>query len=210
MPPALLLCIATELEGAVLRERLGGVGRGVEILRMGVGPVNAAHAVTLAVAREKPGAIVACGVGGAYPGSGLCVGDVACADTEIYGDLGAASPKGFLDMKALGFPIVESPVALYNELPMHVFPVARRVKFVTVTTCTGTGAAARTIEARPGGEVENMEGAAVAHVAHLHGVPVGEVRGISNIVTDRDTSTWRLHEAAVAAQEALLAWIVQR
>ena len=32
-----------------------------------------------------------------------------------------------------------------------------------------------------------MEGAAVAHVAHLHGIPVGEVRGISNMVTNRDT-----------------------
>ena len=56
-----------------------------------------------------------------------------------------------------------------------------------MSTCTGTDATARAIEARTGGAVENMEGAAVAHVAHLHGVPVGEVRGISNIVTDRDT-----------------------
>ena len=177
---------------------------------MGVGPVNAAHAVTLAVAREQPGAIVVCGVGGAYPGSGLGVGDVACAEMECYGDLGAASPAGFLDMKVLGFPIVESPVALYNDLPMQLFPVARRVKFVTMTTCTGTDTSARAIEARTGGAVENMEGAAVAHVAHLHGVPVGEVRGISNLVTDRDTSRWRLKGAAVAAQEALLAWIAQR
>ena len=36
----------------------------------------------------------------------------------------------------------------------------------------------------------------------IHGVPVGEVRGISNIVTNRDTKTWRVKEAAVAAQEA--------
>ena len=210
MSETLLLCVATELEGAVLRERLGHAAKGVQIVRMGVGPVNAAHAVTLAIIRERPGAIVVCGVGGAYPGSGLNVGDVACAQTECYGDLGAASPTGFLDMKALGFPIVESPVALYNELPLQVFPVPRRVKFVTVTTCTGTDVAARAIEVRTGGAVENMEGAAVAHVAHLHGVTVGEVRGISNIVTDRDTSTWRLKEAAVAAQEALLAWIDQR
>ena len=42
-----------------------------------------------------------------------------------------------------------------------------------------------------------MEGAAVAHVAHLHGMPVGEVRGISNLVTNRDTSAWRLKEAAL-------------
>jgi nucleoside phosphorylase len=55
-----------------------------------------------------------------------------------------------------------------------------------------------------------MEGAAVAHVAHLHRIPVGEVRGISNIVTDRNTASWRLQEAAQAAQEATLAWIGQR
>ncbi len=55
-----------------------------------------------------------------------------------------------------------------------------------------------------------MEGAAIAHVAYLHGVPVGEVRGISNIVTNRDTTTWRLQEAAAAAQEAVLSWIPRR
>ena len=54
-----------------------------------------------------------------------------------------------------------------------------------------------------------MEGAAVAHVAHIHGVPVGEVRGISNMVTNRDTEEWRVKEAAVAAQEAVLAWIAR-
>jgi futalosine hydrolase len=209
MPVDVLLCAATALECAILRERLGADPR-LPIVQMGVGPVNAAHAVTLFLAREKPGAIVVCGVGGAYPGSGLRVGDVACAGTECYGDLGAGSRDGFLDMKALGFPVVESPVALYNDLPMQVFPTDRRVTFVTVTTCTGTAAAARALEARTGGAVENMEGAAVAHVAHLHGVPVGEVRGISNIVTDRDTSTWRLNEAAAAAQEAVLAWIARR
>ena len=63
------------------------------------------------------------------------------------------------------------------------------------------------LEARTGGGVEDMEGAAVAHVAHLHAIPVGEVRGISNIVTDRDKSAWKLNEAAEAAQHALLDWL---
>ena len=206
----LLLCVATELEGALLRERLEGTDPSVAIVRTGVGSVNAAHAVTLFLARTSARAIVVCGVGGAYPSSGLRVGDVACADTECYGDLGATSPLGFLDMTALGFPIVEAPNPLFNELPMQVFPVQRRVRFVTVTTCTGTAAAAQAIEERTGGAVESMEGAAVAHVAHLHGVPVGEVRGISNIVTDRDTHSWRLKEAAAAAQEAVLSWIARR
>jgi hypothetical protein len=41
-------------------------------------------------------------------------------------------------------------------------------------------------------------------------VRVGEVRGISNMVTDRDTSTWRLKEAALAAQEAVISWLERR
>ena len=205
----LLLCAATEIECALLRQRLAG-DRRVQIVRTGVGPVNAACAVTTVLAREAPQAIIVCGIGGAYPGSGLKVGDVASAAVECYGDLGAASPAGFLDMQALGFPIVEKPAPLYNDLPMQVFPADRRVKFVTVSTCTGTAAAASAIEARTGGAVENMEGAAVAHVAHLYRVPVGELRGISNIVTDRDPSAWKIKDAALAAQEALLAWIARR
>src|SRR5688572_11802641 len=110
----LLLCIATEGEGAILRERLSGAGSPVAIVRMGVGAVNAAHAVTLFLAKTGARAVVMCGVGGAYPSSGLHVGQVVCAQSECYGDLGASSPTGFLDMKALGFPTVESPTPLFN------------------------------------------------------------------------------------------------
>ena len=47
----------------------------------------------------------------------------------------------------------------------------------------------------------------MAHVAHLHGIPAGEVRGISNIVTNRDTKSWRLKDAALAAQNSVIAWL---
>ena len=79
-----------------------------------------------------------------------------------------------------------------------------------MNTCTGTDEDAQQIEARTGGAVESMEGAAIAHVATLFGIPAGEIRGISNRAGNRDRSTWRVKEAAVAAQEALLTWIAQR
>ncbi|MGH9220149.1 MAG: futalosine hydrolase [Vicinamibacterales bacterium] len=203
---ALLVCAATESEADILRIEVRD-DRRVRVIHTGVGPVNAAHAVTLAIVEERPKAIIICGVGGAYPESGLEIGDVVCAEVEIYGDLGAQSPNGFLDMKALGFPVVSgSGAPLFNQLPMQLFPVDRRVPFVTVSTCTGTSEFAHELVRRTGGAVENMEGAAIAHVAHLHGIPVGEVRGISNMVTNRDSGTWKLKEAAEAAQHALLNW----
>ena len=202
----LLICVATDLEGSLLRERLRQVSV-ARVIVTGVGPVNAAHATTVAILANRPSAIVVCGIGGAYPSSGLRVGDVASADVEIYGDLGAQSPAGFLDMRSLGFPVIGGDPPIFNEMPMQIFPVSRRARFVTVSTCTGTEASAREIEGRTRGAVENMEGAAIAHVAHLHGIPVGEVRGISNIVTNRDKKSWILQDAAEAAQRAIIDWL---
>jgi futalosine hydrolase len=203
----LVVCVATELEGALLRPH-------VPVVCTGVGAVNAAYALTRFLDRENVKAIIVCGIGGAYPGSGLPIGSVVCAESECYGDLGADSPGGFLDMQALGFALVPNVVPgaapLYNVFPMQLFPAARRARFITMNTCTGNDADARTIEARTGGGVESMEGAAIAHVAALAGIPVGEIRGISNPAGNRDRGAWRVKEAATAAQEALLDWIAAR
>jgi futalosine hydrolase len=196
----LVVCVATELEGARLRGH-------VPVLVTGVGAVNAAYALTRFLDREEVKSIVVCGIGGAYPGSGLPVGSVVCAESECYGDLGANSPNGFLDMRALGFPLVPGATPLYNVFPMQFFPARQRVRFVTVNTCTGTDGDARALETRTGGGVESMEGAAIAHVAALSGIAVGEIRGISNPVGNRDKSVWRVKEAAAAAQQALIDWI---
>jgi len=208
----LLVCVATGLEGARLEAALGGAsgtlaGRRVELVETGVGPVNAAYALTRRLVQARPERIVVCGVGGAYPGAGLGLTEVACAETETYGDLGAESEEGFLDMERLGFPVVPGAAPLFNRLPLDLFPCARRLAFVTRSTCTGTEATAREIAARTGGAVESMEGAAIVHVARREGIPVGEIRGISNPVGRRERAGWKVAEAAAAAQEALLAWI---
>jgi futalosine hydrolase len=48
-----------------------------------------------------------------------------------------------------------------------------------------------------------MEGAAAAHVCALYRLPFLEVRGISNLVEDRDRERWRIPLAAGAAQQAV-------
>ncbi len=199
------VCFAAALEGDGLPASVGG--RSVARLRTGVGPVNAAYAVTRFLMENTVGALIVCGVGGAYPGSDLSIGSVVCAESETYGDLGADSPEGFLDMQALGFPVIEGITPVFNRLPLDLFPVARRVPFVTCATCTGTAEKAASLTRRTGGAVESMEGAAVVHVARLMGVKVGEVRGISNIVGNRDRAGWKLIESAAAARAAVINWI---
>lgn len=202
--PDVLICVAVETEARDLAGFGSISGTSLEVLTTGVGPVNAAVALTRFLAHHSVGTVISLGIGGAYPRSGLHVGMVACAASEIYADLGADSPLGFLDMEALGFPVVGEH---FNRLPLDFFPTSTRLPFVTRTTCTGRASDAQAICTRTGGAVESMEGAAIVHAALAHGVPVAEVRGISNIVGDRDRGAWRISEATRAACDALVHWI---
>ena len=198
----LLVCAATEIESRLLKPH-------AEVLHTGVGAVNAAYALTGFLARTQVNRIVVCGIGGAYRAAGLAIGDVVCAESECYGDLGVESPEGFLDMESLGFPLITSPSTRFNTFPLQIFPHPRRVKFVTVNTCAGTDALSEVMQKRTGGAVESMEGAAIVHVAAMAGVPVGEIRGISNYTGNRDRASWRIEQASTAAQQALISWILK-
>lgn len=195
----IVVAVATRLEGDGIPREIAG--RSIAVVETGVGLVSAAIALTRFLDAHPARVVMACGVGGAYPGSGVEVGEVVCASTETYGDIGAESPDGFLDLAQLGLARSSEP------MPLDCFPVARRVPFVTCAMVTGTDARARSIVARTGGAIESMEGAAIVQAARTFGVRVGEVRGVSNRAGERDRASWRLDEAAAAARQALLAWL---
>ena len=55
-------------------------GYSLLLIVTGIGCVNTAHALTLALERHQPGAVVQIGIGGAYVSYGLEVGDIVLAD----------------------------------------------------------------------------------------------------------------------------------
>ena len=187
----------------------------------GMGKVNASHAATLLLTRFNPEAVMVFGVGGAYPSSGATVGDVALATEEVAGDEGVLIREGFKDTEYIGIPLVKTAGAEFFSTYPASEPFLRRSlqlltsqqgtrdhrihagTFVTLSTCTGTAERARELETRYHGLCENMEGSAVAQVAELHGVPWLEVRGISNIVEDRDLAKWDIPRATEAVQQAV-------
>ncbi len=78
---------------------------------------------------------------------------------------------------------------------------------VTSSQATGVLTHSRWLADRFGALAESMEGAAAAHICALHGVPFLEIRGISNLVTDRDRGSWQVKRAAAVAGWATLAVI---
>ncbi|MCL2760281.1 MAG: futalosine hydrolase [Desulfuromonadales bacterium] len=187
------------------------------IVVTGVGKANASSAITFVMERFSPELVINIGCGGAYIGSGLSVGDIAIATSEIYGDEGVLTPDGWHSMELIGIPLLKKEESYMNEFPLSpdiydkAFNTARdkdfqvkQGKFITVSTCSGTTAKGEELFRRFGGICENMEGAAIVHTTTRYGASCLEIRGISNIVEDRDFTKWNIPLAVERSQQFLL------
>ncbi|MCX9192680.1 futalosine hydrolase [Carbonactinospora thermoautotrophica] len=177
----------------------------VTVLPGGVGPAAAGAATATALACARAAGrpyelVVSAGIGGGFPGVAP-VGGLVLASEIVAADLGADSPDGFLPLDVLGFGPVRH--AADPGLTGRAAAALRAAGVVavtgpvlTVSTVTGTAAGAHALARRyPGAAAEGMEGFGVATAARAHGVPVLEVRAISNPVGPRDRATWRIREA---------------
>lgn len=198
-------------------------GHKVVVLHTGVGKINAASAVTVLLEHCKPASVIVTGCCGAYPGQGLAKGDLVLASEEISADEGVLTPDGFQDFQALGFSLLRSKgIGMQNRFSVdtklresarpHLDRFAQESgvdlgigPLVTVSTCSGTLQSGQAMQKRTGGLGENMEGAAVAQVCGQYNVPFMEIRGVSNMVEDRNLANWDLDGAAERAQQALMA-----
>jgi futalosine hydrolase len=189
----------------------------------GMGKTNAAHAATILLEKFSPETIVILGVGGAYPSTGLGIGDIVVAEREVYGDEGVMVKDGFHGTEFIGIPLLKKGRKKYfNEFRLNTPLVKKALKaaqgvsrhasrvmtvrkgtFVTVSTCTGTREKAFELEKRFGALCENMEGASVAHICAMYDIPMIEIRGISNIVSDRNKDGWDIRLAAAHCQETV-------
>ena len=191
------------------------------IAQTGLGKANAACAATVLCERLAPELLINTGCGGAFPGFGVGVGDIAVADSECFADEGVLTPDGWRGLDLIGIPLYEGRgERVYNRVPLPPEPARRALEhaaaegfvaalgpFLTVSTCSGTSRRGEEMLRRFPGICENMEGAAVAHVALIYGVPCLELRGISNMVEDRDMSRWDLKRAVAEVQRFLLGFL---
>ncbi|MFE2358539.1 futalosine hydrolase [Streptomyces parvulus] len=180
---------------------------GPDLLAAGVGPALAAAstaaALTAAALAGVPyGLVVSAGIGGGFPPHAP-VGSLVVADAITAADLGAETADGFLPVTDLGFGTVthRPPPALVRAAATATG--ARPGTVLTGSTVTGTAERAALLLARhPGALAEAMEGFGVAEAAAAQGVPVLELRAVSNPVGPRDRAAWRIGEALAALTDA--------
>jgi futalosine hydrolase len=202
----ILVIVSVDAEREAVLRGLRGDSR-FTVLVGGVGQAATAASTASALAKADFGLVVSAGIAGGFPDFAP-VGSLVVANSIVAADLGAETPEGFLSLDELGFGSVRADVdagrserllagLLAAGLPAVSGPV------LTVSTVTGTGeSAARLAERVPGAAAEAMEGYGVAAAAVQCGVPVIEVRAVSNAVGPRDRTAWRIADALHALEQA--------
>lgn len=187
-----------------------------DVAAAGIGSVSAAAITARLLAEDKYKLVISTGIAGGFA-SKADVGSVVIAEKVIAADLGVDTPEGFLSLEQLNYGpnSINTDAELGRKAVKKLLEAGLEVcsaPIITVSTATGTDeGAAKKAGLVPNAGAEAMEGYGVAYTAKIYGIPVLEIRTISNQVGLRDLSKWRINEAlaliekvyAVLAEELL-------
>lgn len=219
-----LIVTAVEAERAAFESGLSRLSDELRaacvVIAGGVGAATVAAATAEALVRAEGAgapydAVVSVGIGGAFPQAAR-LGDLLVAERIVAADLGAETAEGFLSVEELGFGTTAFAAAALDDLKLAA-GIERGVvrgDVLTVNTATGSAERAQWLRTRyPDAVGEAMEGYGVAAAAARFGLPVAEVRAVSNLIGPRDRSAWRIGEALAtltAAAAAIVEGLAQR
>ncbi len=199
----LLVTAATEQEISILQAKLGQNPK-IKFLVTGVGLVDTAHSLTSYLEQHGQAitGVVNIGVAGAFPSTSIKILDICIASSEVIGDMAICfddhlAPLGSPELVLHQFFPCQG--ALLDQFQKWCVDTAQEIHlgpFVSVNSVSATRKRGEMLAETYKAVSENMEGAAVARVCQSYDIDWLEIRCMSNMVVDRDTSTWRLAEAA--------------
>ncbi len=207
-----LVVCATEFELQPLLDALAPDEKEWTTLVSGVGMMETALNLTrfLEQRGEKIHAVINIGVGGAYvrqEKEGADLLEICLAEEETFGDFGICHSDHIEPLAEHLVPrsrylfdtfLLEQASTLLAEKGLSV----KLGKFVTVCGVSATASRGTMLAKQYDALCENMEGAAVARICEAYGLPLLEMRTISNFVEERDCDRWKMSEACEQAGKA--------
>jgi len=182
----------------------------------GIGLPHTVFHLTRLIQEIQPDLVLHVGICGAYPGSGLQIGEVVRVGREVFADIGVEDADGrFISADDLEFNgnwvIDETPpeevAKVASELdPLYALPV---VTGCSVNLSSGQDKTAKARSKKYEAQIESMEGAGVFFVCKEMKVPAMEIRAVSNIAGNRDLDMWDKDLAVQKLGELLLPVIAE-
>lgn len=216
-PMHILIVAATSAELAPLKEVQQRANHNAEnrlsSLITGVGAMACAQSVQNEIHQRRPDLMIQIGIAGSFELEDT-LGTAVLVDGDRMGDMGVLEEDNFKDMYDLGLAdpnenpftkgFLENP--LIEKLGLSYF---RKCRGITVNEITTDPYRISMYKSKYSAQIESMEGAAFHYVALKNNIPFIQIRGLSNLVGERNKKNWHIKEALDSAY-AVLAAILNR
>jgi futalosine hydrolase len=148
--------------------------------------------------------VIQCGIaGGGLPED---IGNAFLINRDRFADVGVWEKGSWNTIQDLGFCLDDEPFA-DGWMPNKHLPQLRndfRCKdAITVNLITDKVEWNEIMFKKFSAEIESMEGAALHYVCSMMNIPFVQIRGVSNMIGEREKSKWKIEEAINASNQML-------
>ena len=178
----------------------------LEAACVGVGLVGFASGFTQLLGSRQYAKAILVGIAGALPFSGLSSGTIVRVDAECVGDVGYWNDGVFSPFSKRQY-CFKATSSKWAPPSIAQLSGVRGVSVNTMTSCE------QVLEFRARfykAQVEAMEGASAFAIAKALGIPVFEVRAISNFAGDRDVSGWNIKQSLQKVRKQIIDPMVEK
>lgn len=183
----------------------------IDFLVSGVSMVNTSYCLGRYLANSAPDMLIQIGIAGSFSEQ-IPIGSVVEVTEELFPELGAESPEGWLSLEQLGFPLVQTAEGnLYNRLdnPVSYCSHLTQARAITVNNVSGIDSTIERLKKEWNPDIESMEGGAFFHAMKQVQIPFMQLRGISNMVEPRNKERWRIGAAINAVQKETFQFLAE-
>ncbi len=174
----------------------------------GVGLMPSTYAILQFLIASRPDVIIQLGIAGGFNPS-IELGTAVTVRKETLADMGVYETSGYRDIFEMGLteknsaPFEQGAIVNQHENLIEALslPVVSAVSVNEISTSTEK---IKLFSEKYKADIESMEGAALHYVCTLQQIPFVQIRGISNLVGERDKSKWKIPESLHAATNACI------
>ena len=174
----------------------------------GVGLLPSSYAIMQLIARLKPDLIIQVGIAGSFNPT-LVLGTAVTVRQEMLADMGVYETDGYHDIFELGLAEKNMPPFEQGAIVNHHYHLIESaslpaVSAVSVNEISTSAEKINVFAEKYKADIESMEGASLHYVCSMQQIPFIQIRGISNLVGERDKTKWKIHESMLAATNACI------
>ncbi len=177
----------------------------VDILITGVGAPACMYALTKKLQQHKYDFIIQAGIAGAFKNA-IKLGETVLVKNDVFADLGVMEKAYFSTLFEKDFVNENDRPYTKGLLTNHILPLNKLpvVNAITVNTVTDDPLFTNIMFDKFEPHIETMEGAAFHYVCLQEDIPFLQLRGVSNVVGERNKDNWNMQEAIENLNKNLL------